>query len=48
MTKTLISGPILGPQIFFQEFYLYELDIVPSYHPMQFKIKLMNQTWENC
>ena len=42
MTKTLISGPILGPQFFFQEFYFYELDIVPSYHLMQFKIKLMN------
>ena len=23
------------------------LDIVPSYHYMQFKEKLMNQTWEN-
>ena len=24
--------------------YLYQLDIVPSYHPTQFKRKLMNQT----
>ena len=23
------------------------LDIVPSYHPMQYKEKLMGQTWEN-
>ena len=23
------------------------LDIVPTYHPMQFQLKLMNQTWEN-
>ena len=43
MAKTLISDR----QKFFSEFYLYLLDIVPSYHPMQFKGKLMNQTREN-
>ena len=43
MAKTLISGP----KFFFREFYFYQLDIVPSYHPMQFKGKLMDQTWEN-
>ena len=38
----------LGLQIFFQEFYLYYmLDIVASFHYMQFQGKLMNQTWEN-
>ena len=50
MTKNLILGPILAhlTQIFFCGFYhYYQLDIVPSYHPMQFKGKLMNQTWEN-
>ena len=35
MAKTLI----LTPKIFFREFYLYQLDIVPSYHPTQFKGK---------
>ena len=47
MAKTLISCPILLPQFFFCEFYLYELNIVPSYHPIQFKEKLMNQASEN-
>ena len=43
MAKNLISGPILG-----FEFYLYYLlSTVPSYHPMQFNGKLMNQTWQN-
>ena len=38
----------LGPQIFHGKFHLFwYLDIVPKYHPMQFKQKLMNQTWEN-
>ena len=38
----------LGPQIFYGKFHLcWYLDIVPKYHPMQFKQKLMNQTWEN-
>ena len=37
-----------GPKIFFNGFYLYQmLDIVASYHCMQFQGKLMNQTWEN-
>ena len=49
MTKTLISDPILEQFFFFffHEFYLYLLDIVPSYHPIQFKGKLIYQTWEN-
>ena len=39
---------ILGPQIFFCEFYLYyTLDIVASYHCMEFQGKLMNQSLEN-
>ena len=50
-----MQGPILvlvwskfGPQSFFRGFYLYPiLDIVASYHYMQFQEKLMNQTWEN-
>ena len=33
--------------LIFCEFYLYQLDIVPRYHPIQFKGKLMNQPWEN-
>ena len=41
-------GPNLGTKIFFHEFYLYYmLDIVASYHCMQFQVKLINQTWEN-
>ena len=40
--EKIISAPIWA----FCTFYLYYyLDIVPSYHPMQFKGKLMNQTW---
>ena len=39
---TLISNPIWGPQDFLQGFYQYN---VPSYHPVQFPGKLMNQTW---
>ena len=50
--KTLVLGPILacfGPnlvrKIFFRGFYLYQmLEIVASYHCMQFQEKLMNQT----
>ena len=35
--------PNLGPQKFFCEFYLYkQLDIVPSYHPIQFHGKVMS------
>ena len=38
----------IKPQIFFHRFYLYYmLDIVASYHCMQFQGKLMKQTWEN-
>ena len=41
-------GPKLGPKSYFHEFYLYYmLDIVASYHCMQFQEKLMNQNWEN-
>ena len=40
--------PKLGPQNFFNRFYLYYmLDIVASYHCMRFQGKLTNQTWEN-
>ena len=45
--KTLILGPVSDPKFFFRDFYLYKLDIVPSYHPIKFKGKLMNQFWEN-
>ena len=38
-------GPNLGSRNFFHRFYLYRmLDIVASYHCMQFQGKLMNQT----
>ena len=40
--------PNLGPPKFFLEFYFHELlNMVPSYYRMQFKVKLMNETWEN-
>ena len=43
-----LFDPNLGQQKFFHRFYLYGmLDIVRSYHCMQFQGKLMNQTWEN-
>ena len=46
MAKNLVSSQNLGPQIFFHGFYLYYmLDIVASYHCMQFQDK--KQTWEN-
>ena len=42
-------GPNLGPKIFFRGFYLcFTLDIIASYHCMQFQGKVMNLTWENC
>ena len=48
MAKNIVSSPSLGPPIFFHGFYLYcMLDIVASYHCMQFQGKLTNQTWEN-
>ena len=55
MVKNLVSSPILAPfvpnfvpQNFFCEFYLYYmLDIVGSYHCMQFQGTLINQSWEN-
>ena len=44
MAKNLI----LVPKKLFRGFYLYlMLDIVASYHCIQFLGKLMNQTWEN-
>ena len=40
--------PNLGSKTFFLKFYLYYmLDIVASYHCMQYQGELMNQTWEN-
>ena len=43
-----LSSPNVGPQFFFGKIYLsYSLEIVPTYHPMQFKGKPMSQTWEN-
>ena len=54
MTKNLVSGLILTslaqiwvPKFFFDGFYLYcILDIVASYHWMQFQGYLKNQTWK--
>ena len=41
-------GQNVGPQNLFCGFYLHwYLDIVPSYQPMQFLGKLLNQTWRN-
>ena len=41
-------GPNLNPKNFFHRFYLYlMLDIVASYHYMQFQGKLKNETWQN-
>ena len=38
-------GPNLGSKNFLTQIYLYvQLEIVPSYHHMQFKGKLINQT----
>ena len=40
--------PKFGPPNFFCRFYLFQqLDMVPSYHFMQFTGKLVNQTWKN-
>ena len=39
-------GPNFGPNNFLQLLTLL-VDIIPSYHPMQFKEKLMSQIWEN-
>ena len=44
-----LFGPNLGPKIFFDGFYLYcILDIVASYHWMQFQGYLKNQTWKKA
>ena len=41
--------PNLGPKKIFHQFFLYYiLDIVASYHYMQFQGRIMNQTWENA
>ena len=41
-------GQDLGSPNYFHGFYLsWYLDIVPSYHPMQFTRKLMNQICQN-
>ena len=37
-----------GPNSCHQKLFIKLVVIVPSYHPTQFKGKLMNQTWENC
>ena len=44
MEKKTISGPILVPKNVFVIFASTSswIDIVPSYHPMQFKGKLMS------
>ena len=51
MMKNLILGPILAqiwaPNFFWGFYFYYMLDIVASYHCMQFQGKLINQTWEN-
>ena len=55
MWKNLILGPVLAclPQIwnhkfFFLEFYFNELlNIVRSYYQIQFKVRVMNEAWEN-
>ena len=47
MSKNLILSPILGPQRFFCGFSFYQtLDIVASYHCMQFQVTITNQTSE--
>ena len=53
--RNLVLGSVLAPltqiwaqKIYFHEFYLYQmLNIVASYHCMQYQRKLINQTWEN-
>ena len=52
--KKLTFGPIFAhlaqiqAQKFFRRLYIFQnLDIVPSYHPIQFKEKLMSQNEEN-
>ena len=41
-------GTNLATKAFLRWFYFYQtLDIVTSYHCMQFQGKLMNETWEN-
>ena len=44
MVKKLVFGPHLHPQKFFNEFYLYFLlNIIASYHRIQFSEKLINK-----
>ena len=54
MAKKQILEPVLAclaqiwaPKIFLRVLALLLVDIVPSYHLMQFRGKLINQTWEN-
>ena len=48
MAKKTSSGPEFGPQNLFHEFYLYYmLEIVASYHCLQFQEKLTSQNWKN-
>ena len=45
MAKNLISRPVWASKIFFTKFYLNQmLEIVVSYHCIQFQGKLMKQT----
>ena len=46
--KKTSFGPKFGPQNFFHEFCLYYmLEIVASYHCIQFQEKLTSQNWKN-
>ena len=52
MTKNLVSGPILvqfwATNFFFLKIWLCQwLDIMGSYHHVQYPKKLMIQSWEN-
>ena len=43
-----LFNPNLEPPKFFLEFYFGELlTIVRSYYQIQFKVRLMNEAWEN-
>ena len=44
-----LFSPNLGPKNFFWNLQLYQqLKIVPSYHPRQFKVKLIRETEQNA
>ena len=40
-------GPFGPPNFFCRSYLNLLLDVVPTYHPMQFEGKTKNQTWEN-